>query len=171
MGLLLLFPLISLCFVLAVNTLLKNPKFIGMAGEYIVTKELEKLPGDKYRVLKNLYLSHGWGTTQIDHVVVSQYGIFVVEVKNFTGVVYGKENANQWTQFVGKRKNYFQNPIHQNYAHVQAVKAILPTLADDAFVNVVVFTNRAKLKVTTTSVVVRLKELREQLVRFQHPIL
>ena len=58
-------------------------------------------------------------TTQIDMVVVSPYGVFVIEVKNFKGWVFGTPDQSKWTLSVrGGRKFQFQNPIHQNYKHL-----------------------------------------------------
>lgn len=64
-------------------------------------------------------------TTQIDHVIVSKYGIFVIETKNYKGWIYGDKNKKEWTQVLFKQKNKFQNPIHQNYKHIKFLQEIL----------------------------------------------
>lgn len=65
------------------------------------------------------------GTTQIDHVIVSRYGLFVVEAKNMKGWIFGDEHAKQWTVSVFGRKHRFQNPLHQNYRHTMALAEFL----------------------------------------------
>jgi len=64
-------------------------------------------------------------TTQIDHVIVSKYGIFVIETKNYKGWIYGSQSQKVWTQVLFKQKNKFQNPIHQNYKHIKFLQALL----------------------------------------------
>jgi restriction system protein len=56
---------------------------------------LRRLDSRLYRVFHDLYLPRpdGKGTTQIDHVVVSRYGIFVIETKNMTGWIFGDANS------------------------------------------------------------------------------
>jgi len=51
------------------------------------------------------------GTTQIDHILVSPYGVFIVETKNMTGWIFGSENQSKWTQVLYGKKYPFQNPI------------------------------------------------------------
>ena len=65
-------------------------------------------------------------TTQIDHIVISRFGIFVIETKNYKGVIYGQERDTIWTQYFNTNCKYqFLNPLHQNYGHVMALKALL----------------------------------------------
>ena len=40
------------------------------------------------------------GTTQIDHVVVSKYGLFTIETKNYRGKIYGDDARDKWTQVI-----------------------------------------------------------------------
>jgi len=78
-----------------------------------------------YRRVHDLIIPSGEGTTQIDHVIVSVHGIFVVETKNMKGWIFGDERSSQWTQSVFGRKSRFQNPLHQNYRHVKALAEFL----------------------------------------------
>lgn len=65
------------------------------------------------------------GTTQIDHVIVSRYGIFVIETKNMDGWIFGDAKSPLWTQGVFGKKYRFQNPLHQNYRHTKALQEFL----------------------------------------------
>ncbi|MGE0086823.1 MAG: NERD domain-containing protein [Desulfococcaceae bacterium] len=80
-----------------------------------------KLDDKIYMRFHNLILQTGNGTTQIDHTVLSRYGIFVIETKNFNGWIYGGENQKDWTQVLFGKKSRFQNPLHQNYRHTKAL--------------------------------------------------
>ena len=54
----------------------------GKVGEKVVASKLDHLPKDQYRVLNNVTIPTPKGSSQIDHLVVSIYGIFVIETKN-----------------------------------------------------------------------------------------
>lgn len=72
----------------------------GAAGERSIARRLATLPKEQYVILNDLLLPTSYGTTQIDHVVVSIYGIFVIETKNYKGIIYGGQDAETWTQNV-----------------------------------------------------------------------
>lgn len=78
-----------------------------------------------YFPLNNITLQTDNGTTQIDHIVVSRYGIFVIEAKNMAGWIFGDAKSPQWTQSLYGKKFRFQNPLHQNFRHTQALQAFL----------------------------------------------
>lgn len=68
-----------------------------------------------YKVFHNVIIPSSEGTTQIDHIVVSQYGVFIVETKNKGGWIYGAEDQATWTQTFYNKKFTFQNPLRQTY--------------------------------------------------------
>lgn len=103
------------------------------------------LDKEVYTALNNITIPTANGTTQIDHIVVSRHGIFVIETKNMKGWIFGDERNPQWTQNVFGRKYRFQNPLHQNYRHIRALAEFLQ-LPDDRFHSVVMFWGSAKLK-------------------------
>lgn len=118
----------------------------GQEGEEEVGRILARLPREEYIVLNDVLLPTGKGTTQIDHVVVSVYGIFVIESKNYQGRIYGTRSGDKWSQYVDGEEHNFRNPIKQNVGHVIAVKRVTH-LSDDFIVPLVVFTGSATLKV------------------------
>ena len=107
------------------------------------------LPSDKYHKFHDVTLSTNGGTTQIDHVFVSVFGVFVVETKNMGGWIFGSERDKTWTQiFPGGKKVRFMNPLRQNYGHVRALADALAKLGlpKDTVKSVIVFVGEAKLK-------------------------
>jgi restriction system protein len=64
-------------------------------------------------------------TTHIDHILVSKYGLFVVETKNYKGWIFGSEKQAHWTQKLYKKSYRFQNPLRQNYKHQKALQSLL----------------------------------------------
>lgn len=79
------------------------------------------LDNDIYIVFHDIIIPSRNGTTQIDHVIVSRYGLFVVETKNLKGWIYGTANQPKWTQVVYQSKYKFQNPLKQSYRHKKAL--------------------------------------------------
>ena len=144
-------PLFWLGIILSIIVIVFYPKFRGYMGEFWVKQELNKLPKDKYLVLNNIMLLVNDKTVQIDHIVISQFGIFVIEMKNYYGTIYGDEYKNEWIGYLGKKKFYFHNPIHQNYGHVLALKELL-NLDESCFISIVCFSNQVKLKIKCNNI-------------------
>ena len=90
----------------------------GKIGE-LKTQALSTLLLDsKYRIFNNVIVKDENGnTTQIDHVIIGDNGIFVVETKEYTGQIYGTEKEATWTKVIYKRKDRIPNPLRQNYRH------------------------------------------------------
>jgi hypothetical protein len=122
------------------------PRIKGGVGESRAARELNKLKGDEYEVLHDVLLSTRRGSGQIDHIVVSTHGIFVIETKNYGGWIFGHENSEYWTQTIYKKKTKFRNPIKQNWAHIYALKETLSDFGHVKYNPVVVFAGRAELK-------------------------
>ena len=97
----------------------------GTIGESIVSMRLRKLKADEYTVIDNLLLKTGEKTCQIDHVIVSIYGIFVIETKNYKGWIHGNEEAQYWKQTIYEHKSKFYNPIRQNQGHINTLRKTL----------------------------------------------
>lgn len=126
--------------------LIKTPWFKGVMGEAIINLGTKLfLDSKKYHLLHNVTLPTADGTTQIDHIVVSQYGIFVVETKNMKGWIFGSTNQPYWTQKIFKHTNKFQNPLRQNYKHVVTLADNLSIDATHIF-SVVVFVGDCDFK-------------------------
>ena len=86
------------------------------------------------------------GTTQIDHILVSRFGVFVIETKDYKGWIFAKSDQANWTQVLFNAKFKFQNPIRQNFRHVCAVQDLLDFLPPGAVKSAVVFTGEAEFK-------------------------
>ncbi len=119
----------------------------GKVGEKVVARKLDRLPKDQYRVLNNVTIPTPKGSSQIDHLVVSIYGIFVIETKNYNGWIYGSEHAEYWTQNIYGNKYQLYNPILQNDGHVRALKRVLKDYAPLPILPIVAFSGKADIKV------------------------
>ena len=99
-----------------------------------------------YHLMNHITLPLKKGTTQIDHILVSIYGVFVIETKDYRGWIFGSEAQRSWTQVLFRHKFRFQNPLRQNLHHVEAVRRLLDFLPPDAVKSVVLFTGTAEFK-------------------------
>ena len=127
-------------------TVIKSPWFKGVAGEFIVNVGVKLfLDKETYHLIKNVTLPTEDGSTQIDHVIVSKFGVFVVETKNMKGWIFGSPNQKIWTQKIYKHSSKFQNPLHQNYKHTKTLQALLE-LSDTQLFSVVVFVGDSTFK-------------------------
>lgn len=127
----------------------------GRRGEKAVAKELGRLRKKDYVVLNDLLLPTANGkTSQVDHVVVSTRGIFVIETKNHAGRISGSEQAQYWQQHLSNRSQGFYNPILQNRGHLRAIRRHLPKLDADLFSTMVVFTEAWRLDIKADDIIV-----------------
>ena len=104
-----------------------------------------RLDGNTYKRFHNVIAQSHNGSTQIDHVIISPFGIFVVETKNYSGLIYGSANNKFWTQVLPGEKNKFQNPLHQNYKHTKTLSEQL-CIDHGKIRSIVYFVGSAELK-------------------------
>ena len=121
--------------------------FKGIVGETVINVAMWlKLEKHIYRRLNNITLPlNNGGSTQIDHIIVSKYGIFVIETKNYKGWIFGNEKQRQWTQVIMGRKYKFQNPLRQNYLHIKTLSDLLD-LEMNYFHSMIAFIGECELK-------------------------
>jgi len=165
--------IILLIIILALPALVKAfmPQIKGWIGETRVNMHLrESLDPTVYHLIPDLMLPTDDGTTQIDHVVVSRYGVFVVETKNYTGWIFGKERDAQWTQQLYKRKERIQNPLRQNYKHTKTLSD-LTGIPGNYFKSVVVFAGDSTFKTTTPPNVVYARDCGRHIRDFSVPMI
>ena len=89
--------------------------------------------------------------TQIDVAVATKAGIIVLEVKDYSGWIFGNEHQKYWTQLLafGKQKHRFYNPVMQNAGHIQAIRQCLPNNPDIPIFSVIVFFGNSEFKNVT----------------------
>ncbi|OQK15122.1 nuclease [Methyloprofundus sedimenti] len=125
---------------------LKTSFMKGVIGELQVNLAAKfLLDKSKYTLFKNVTLPTEDGTTQIDHVIVSRDGVFVIETKNMKGWIFGSENQKTWTQKIYRHTSKFQNPLHQNYKHTQTLQAAL-NIEPSTIFSIVVFVGDSTFK-------------------------
>ena len=154
--------IVVIIFIVVVFGILRSPKSKGARGERRARWQLSHLP-DNYHVFNDLYIPNASGnTSQIDHLVVSNYGIFIIETKNYSGSIYGSEDSEQWTEYFNwfsrSRWSYgrhseaykFYNPVLQNRGHIKALRHYLGSLELPVY-SIIAFSNQANLNVSVST--------------------
>lgn len=149
----------------------------GKIGEGIVHDYLVNLP-EEYIVLDNVILRTKNGTTQIDHIVVSKYGVFAIETKNYRGIIYGNDNRDKWKQIIktpvqykwyGKvytyiKKSEFYNPVKQAVGHVRVIKRLLSNYPNLPVVPIVIFSEETNIDNVESDIkIIYFSELEEEI--------
>jgi len=119
-----------------------KPFIKGKVGELAVAVQVKLyLKDPQYILLNDCTLpDEQAGTTQIDHILLSPYGIFIIETKNYKGWIFGSERQKMWTQKIFKKSYKFQNPLHQNYKHQKVLELVLADIiAPEYLHSIVVF--------------------------------
>ena len=86
--------------------------------------------------------------SQIDLVLVTSEGIIVIEVKDYSGWIYGSGNNTNWTKVLsyGRKKYKFYNPIKQNNNHISELRKTLKQFENIPFFSLIVFFGDCELK-------------------------
>lgn len=151
---------------------LKLPEIKGSLGEKRVARVLNRLNNDEYLVFHDLYLKSKNNSTQIDHLIVSIYGVFVIESKNYRGWIHGNEKSEYWYQTFYQSKFKLINPVKQNRSHILFLKKILKTYDQSIYNSIVVFSGTATLKnVYSETPVIYLSDLKRTLRSFRNIVL
>ena len=86
--------------------------------------------------------------SQVDIVIATTQGIIVIEVKDYSGWIFGNGNQTNWTQVMayGKRKYRFYNPIKQVRSQISSLKNSLKQFEKIPFFSIIVFYGDCRLK-------------------------
>lgn len=127
--------------------LLRSPRFKGWRGERAVQAAIRRqLNPLIYVDMHNVTLpTADGGSTQIDHLIFSPYGLFVLETKNYQGWIFGTEKQREWTQQIFRKRSRFQNPLRQNYKHVKTLQSLLD-IAPEHLHSVIAFVGDCEFK-------------------------
>lgn len=147
--------------------------FRGWIGEKITTfKMWLSLNAKTYRRFHHLIIPSKNGTTQIDHLLVSPFGLFIIETKNKKGWIFGTENQPKWTQVLYSKKYSFQNPLRQTFRQKKILCEFLDV--DESLVRAIVyFVGNCKFKTEMPENVIRsrpgrhIKKYRNRILSFQ----
>ncbi|WP_347352508.1 NERD domain-containing protein [Acetoanaerobium noterae] len=150
---------------------------IGMEAETKVQEELYKLENNKFRIINNIIIPNYTGkSTQIDSIVIFEFGVIVIETKKINGIVIGDEESKYWSvyskDFIYKRMNSTKkittkkiisrkmyNPIRQNKGHILSLKNLNSKFEEINFYSIIAVDDYVELKLNTSTKVIYIKDL------------
>ena len=138
--------------VLILLIIINTTVFKGKYGEYKVSIFLKRSISKEDILLKDVILLLDNDSCQIDHLIISKKGIFVVETKNYSGTIYGTDQQNEWVQSFnfGKQTYKFYSPFKQNQGHIKFLKRIVNE--DILMYNIIIFFNNSIDNIKSSSV-------------------
>ena len=162
--------MIVISLIIIITYYLYGARIIGWFGELWTKQALNKLPKDKYIIINDLLIKTQDQTHQIDHVVVSIYGIFSIETKQYNGFITGSKYDKNWIRHLGKKKLYYTNPIRQNYGHVKSLAELL-NLPEEKIYNIVCIPSEVTLKIQQDGEVVGYKSIVKKILSYQEIVI
>lgn len=111
---------------LATSLWLSWPWLVGIAGEMIVRRRLQRFAGQDALVLHDVILpDRKGGTVRIDHLLVSAFGITPILTLAYPGRVFGSMRDAMWVHEKGPHIHRFANPLRKSTAIVEVLEAML----------------------------------------------
>lgn len=147
------------------------PPFQNSSEQLIARVLTKNCPAPDFHLMNHVTLRMEDGTTQVDHILLSRFGIFVIETKDYGGWIFANASDKTWTNVRFRQRYTFQNPIHQNFRHVLAVQNLLEFIPKETIRSVVVFCGSAEFKTDIPNGVVRVDDLLDYLRQFSTEVI
>lgn len=145
---------------------------IGWFGEHWAKQSLDYLDKSKYTVLNDIMIEVNGKTHQIDHIVLSKYGMFVIETKQYNGYITGSKYDKQWVRHLkGNELVYYTNPIRQNYGHVKAICELLNISESKVFNIVCIPSKNVKLNIKHDGELTTSVDINEKIMSYKEEII
>ena len=145
-------------------------KILGWFGELWTKQSLNKLPKDIYYILNDIMIEVDNKTSQIDHIIISKYGIFSIETKQYNGFITGNKYDKKWIRHVGKNKYYYTNPIRQNYGHIKSLSKLLD-IDESKIYNIVCIPSNSILRIEHDGELVRYNTILDKILSYKEDII
>ena len=130
---------------------------------------LSLLPKSEYITASRVPLgSYGKGALIADYVIVSQYGVFVIQEKPYNGRVFGKQDEARWTRVSFRQEQAFRNPLFRSRAQIDALEGLLE-LDRSVFIPIVVFSGGASSWAETSVDIIPGYQLRKTILSYREP--
>ncbi len=119
-------------------------EWFGEKGERITGNILEEYLPDDYTVIQNKIIEYGDGKSETDNIVVGKSGVFIIEVKNMKGDIFGDVEEKYWIkdktdQYDIEHQKEFYSPVKQVGTHVYRLANYLRENKISVYVNGAVY--------------------------------
>lgn len=114
-------------------------RIAGKEGELQAKKILNHYLNENDLLLNNVNISIHGRNTELDYVVINNNGVFIFEVKNFSGKLVGNEDDQYWNKYKissGNREyiKEIRNPIKQLKREIYLLKEYLKYYGVDLWI-------------------------------------
>ena len=114
-------------------------RIAGKEGELQAKKILNHYLNENDLLLNNVNISIHGRNTELDYVVINNNGVFIFEVKNFSGKLVGNEDDQYWNKYKISRGNKeyikeIRNPIKQLKREIYLLKEYLKYYGVDLWI-------------------------------------
>ncbi len=126
----------------------------GLKGEKTLYKIAKKHRND-YQIFLNLPIRYKQNRSEIDMLMVGTNGILIVEVKNHSGVILGREKDETWTQTKHYKdgrstESEMKNPLRQLSRQREILKNILRANGHNVWIDGTVFFSNPFVRLNLT---------------------
>lgn len=102
----------------------------GKEGEILAGKIIHQYLNDQDIILNNVEITVHGKETELDYVVINRNGVFIFEVKNYSGELEGNEDDEYWSKYkISSGNNEYvkevRNPIKQVKREIYLLKELL----------------------------------------------
>lgn len=134
-----------------------------------VSEQLKTLDSNSYTIINNVTIPSTGNTTntQIDHIVVSRYGVFCIETKSHAGCIFGSDDRRYWVQSLYGNNNKFYSPLRQNFAHTQSLNSLLGDKLNQQIIPIVVFPNAYFINIESDKAVGNIKYMMNEITKHE----
>lgn len=132
-------------------------KLIIFSNKKRYSIEIKKLNKDYY-IIKNFTFITSKNNYNISDLIVSKYGIFIINSKFINGYIVGNDYSDKLTQYFGFKKYFINNPLKYNYSFIKALEYYL-NIDESTFISVIVFNSNANINIKTKCNVIKVNNL------------
>lgn len=130
--------------------------FKGLLGESLT----ERLINDNIKCYKQLIrdvvIEYNDKKTQIDNILITSKGIYVIENKNYSGIIM--TGNSKWIQVLGENKSIIDNPFDQNEYHIDLLSKKM-NIDKDKFKTYIVMGYDTKIQNKMNNHVINIQDL------------
>jgi hypothetical protein len=162
------------------KAVVKHPKIMPSVKSYLSEKitqsHLKAFKSPQYLLINNLYIPR-WNnpkeTSEIDHILISMFGIFIIETKDYNATITGSEKQKYWTaQYSNGQEYTTYNPIWQNNSHIKSLKKILsPNYPAIPYYSIINFNSNTRLNVESKVPILYTEDLEGYITQFKEKVL
>ena len=138
-------------------------KAAGNEGEWIAEGRIFSIIREDDHYCLNLRITHEGGRAELDSLIFNHYGVFVIEVKNWSGIISGDENDHTFTRVKNVRGEYIEeeldNPLEQAEKAAGLLGKLLRSKGIDVHVEAYVYFVRENFQGDSDRILANVQEI------------